>query len=159
MPSNFTNVANSLGAARLSDMDIEEASATFTLSDGKLQTQDLIMIAVEATISGKGYIDLEQYVDFQVLFKLSPEFVQSTGGIGQLLSFASDETGTPLAKVRVFDKLSQLKYKIVPLPVKDIIKSKLKGELKNIFNQTKKGEAGKSEFQDQLKKGLEKLFR
>ena len=159
MPANFAKVADSLGVARLSDMNIKEASATFSLSDGKLQTQDMIMIAAEAAISGIGYIDLEQYVDFEVMFKLSPEFVQSAGGIGQLLSFASDETGAPLAKVRVYDKLSQLKYKIVPLPVKDIIKSKIRGELKNIFNRGKEGEAGKSELQEQLKKGLEKLFR
>ncbi len=159
MPSNFAKVANSLGAAKLADMNIEKALGTFSLSDGKLQTQDLVMIAVEATISGKGYIDLEQYVDFEALFKLSPEFVQSTGGISQLLSFASDETGAPLAKVRVYDKLSQLKYKIVPLPVKDIIKSKIKKELKNIFNQGKEDGSGKSELQDQIKKGLEKLFR
>ncbi len=159
MPPNFAKVANSLGAAKLADMNIEKASATFSLSDGKLQTQDLIMIAAEATISGKGYIDLEQYVDFEAIFKLSAEFIQSTGGISQLLNFASDETGAPLAKVRVYDKLSQLKYKVVPLPVKDIIKSKIKEELKNIFNQGKEEEAGKSELQDQIKKGLEKLFR
>ncbi|MFH1093745.1 MAG: AsmA family protein [Candidatus Omnitrophota bacterium] len=158
MPPNFAKVAETLGVSRLADMKIEEASATFSLSDGKLQTQDLIMIAAEATISGIGYIDLEQYVDFEALFKLSQEFVQNTGGIGQLLSFASDETGAPLVKVRVYDKLSHLKYKIVPLPVKDIINSKIKGELQNIFKQ-EEGQSGKSEIQDQIKKGLEKIFR
>lgn len=162
MPPNFAKVAKSLGAANLADMNIDQASATFVLNDGKLQTEDLILSAVEATISGKGYIDLEQYVDFEALVKLSREFVQNSGGMAQLLSFASDETGAPLAKVKVYDRLSQLKYKIVPLPVKDILKSRFKGELKNILGQEKEGEAGSgagSDLQDQIKKGLEKLFR
>ncbi|MCG2711823.1 MAG: AsmA-like C-terminal region-containing protein [Candidatus Omnitrophica bacterium] len=134
MPPNFAKVANSLGVAKLSDMNIEEASATFTLSDGKLQTNDLIMIAAEAAVSGSGYIDLEQYVDFEATFEAG--------------------TNLPLPKVKVYDRLSQLKYKLI-FPTQDLIKT----GIKNLLNKDREGQSGGSDIQDQLKKGLEKLFR
>ncbi len=134
MPSNFSKVANSLNIAKLADMNIEQASATFTLSDGKLQTQDLILSAAEATISGKGYIDLEQYVDF----------------------LATIEAGTsvPLPKVRVYDRLEHLKYKMI-FPTQDLIKT----GIKSLLDKGGDSSAGESEIQNQIKKGLEKLFR
>jgi len=164
MPPNFQKVANSLGVQQLADMDIEQVSATFTIKDGKLDTQDMTMVADEATITGKGYIDLEQYIDFEALLKLSQEFVQNSGGVANLLSFVSDESGAPLAKVKVYDRLSQLKYKIVPLPVGDIIKTKVKQDLKDAIKgiltpNEEQAEPEKDDLKEQLKEGLRKLFK
>lgn len=167
MPSNFAKVAQTLGVKQLAKMEIHEASATFSIKDGKIETQDLLLLADEATMTGKGYVDLEQYVDFEARFKLSPEFVQSIGGMGQLLSFVSDETGATLATVRVYDKIAKLKYKVIPLPVKEIVKKKLKSELKqtikNMFKKDEKSQqmdtSGKDNLEEVLKKGLKDLFK
>lgn len=138
-PNNFGQLAKILRLEQLSNMEIKEASATFTIKETKIETQDLILLTEAATISGKGYLDFYQYVDFEILIKLSPEFVQSIGGIGQMLSFISDETGAPIAKVKIYDKITGLKYKTVPLPVQEIIKDKIKKEfkegLKGLFEQ------------------------
>ena len=134
VPPNFAKVASALGMPKLAAMNIEEASATFTLSDGKLQTNDLIMVSQEAKVSGIGYIDLEQYVDFEATFEAG--------------------TSVPLPKVKVYDKLTQLKYKLI-FPAQDLIKTGINNLLKNDGD----AQTGGADIQDQIKKGLEKLFR
>ncbi len=121
MPSNFTNVARGLKVPQLSGMEIHESSATFSISEGKVSTQDFIAVADIATVSRKGYVDLDQYVDFEALFRLSAEFAQKTG-MGQLGGFVSDTAGIPIAKIKLYDKIPRLKWKAVPLPVGDVLK-------------------------------------
>jgi hypothetical protein len=121
MPANFEKVARGLKVPQLSGMEIRESSATFSINGGKADTQDFIATADVATISGKGYVDLDQYVDFEALFRLSPEFAQKVG-MGQLGGFVSDTSGIPIAKVKLYDKIPQLKWKVLPLPVGDVLK-------------------------------------
>ncbi len=164
IPSNLEGVAKALGVSQLANTQIQEASATFTLSAGKVDTQDLLILANLGTISGKGYVTLEQVVDAELLIKLSAEFVQSVGGLGQLLSFVSDETGAPLAKLKIYDKIPNLKYKIVPLPIKEILKQKVKSGLKEGLESLFKQSGGqdnqeKGGIEKQLREGLKGLFK
>jgi hypothetical protein len=147
-PPNFKKVAKTLGSAELSDMVISQSSATFSIIDGKARTEDFIAISDYAIIRGKGYIDLEQYVDFAVNFELTDQFLQRSGGLGQVANIAADG-----ATVKLYDKISQLKYK-VDFSAQDLIKG--------IFDNNDSQEQGSSSQEDineQLKKGLRKLFR
>jgi uncharacterized protein involved in outer membrane biogenesis len=119
-PENFAGVARGLGAGDLARMEIHKASATFTLSNGKAETQDFIAVADEATVTGKGSIDLEQYIDFEAIFRLSQEFAQGIGN-KQLGSFISDSSGFPVSKIKLYGKIPP-RWKIIPLPVEDILK-------------------------------------
>ncbi|MFH1063156.1 MAG: hypothetical protein V1747_09785 [Candidatus Omnitrophota bacterium] len=151
-PPNFNKVAKTLGVSELADMRVEQSSATFSLIDGKIQTEDFIAVADYATLYGKGYIDLEQYVNFEVRFKLSDQL----GGMGQIANLAADG-----AKVKLYDKLSQLKYK-VDFSAEDMIKNQSEQILKGLFDQSNndpQNQSNKIDVQQQLKQGLKKLFK
>lgn len=151
-PPNFKKVANTLGVSKLAEMLIEESSATFSIIDGKIQTEDFIAVSDYATLMGKGYIDLEQYVDFEVRFKLSDQLE----GVGQIVNLAADG-----AKVKLYDKLSQLKYK-VDFSAEDMIKNQTEQILKGLFDQSDndpENQTENSDAQKQLKEGLKKLFK
>ena len=136
MPPNFSKVANTLQMPALVDMNIEQASANFTLNDGKLQTQDLVLSAVDATILGKGYIDLETYVDFEAAFET--------------------REGRLPVRIKVYDKIVpyQLKYK--PIFSKEDL---MQTGIQSILKKDGGNQSGEFDLQNQIKKGLEKLFR
>ncbi|MBU1087042.1 MAG: hypothetical protein KKD05_05925 [Candidatus Omnitrophica bacterium] len=155
-PPNFKKVAKSLNLIELSDMRIEQSSATFSLLDGKVQTEDFIAVADYATLYGKGYIDLEQYVDFEVKFKLSDEFAMRSGDLGMMTNIAAAG-----AKVVLYDRISQLKYKI-DFSTEDMIKDQTNKILKGLFEPSSDAQQADSEtidLQKQLKQGLKKLFK
>jgi hypothetical protein len=148
-PPNFNKVANALGISQLADMRIEQSSATFALVDGKVQTEDFIAVADYATLHGKGYIDLEQYVNFEVSFELSEQ-------LGQIANIAANG-----ATVKLYDKLSQLKYK-VDFSAKDMIKNQSTQIIKSLFEQNNNdsgSQAEKVDIHQRLKQGLKKLFK
>ncbi|MBI4845665.1 MAG: AsmA family protein [Candidatus Omnitrophica bacterium] len=165
-PPRFKNIAGSLGVSALEGMQINEISATLSISDGKIDTQDLLVLAKEATITGKGYVSLEQYIDFELAFKLNPEFAQKIGG-GSLMQFASGDDGVPLAKRRIYGTLpDKTRWDKIEIPVTEIIKNKVKSELENqvksFLNQEQSADDGSPEQSDvpvneQIKEGLKSL--
>ncbi len=160
-PPNFNKVARSLRIPELTDMRIQQSSATFSLMDGKVRTEDFIANADYASLYGKGYIDLEQYVDFEVKFKLSDQLQQRLGGAGSITNIAAEG-----AKVKLYDKVSKLKYK-VEFSAEDMLKNQSNKILKLLFDKGSDNQAS-DDFQDQsekvdlekqLKQGLRKLFK
>ncbi|MBU1042803.1 MAG: AsmA family protein [Candidatus Omnitrophica bacterium] len=154
-PPNFKKVANSINLPELSDMRIEQSNATFSLIDGKAKTEDFIAISDYATLYGKGYIDFEQYVDFEVKFKLSDEFAARSGKSGQYTNIAAGGV-----KVKLFGKIPHVQYK-PDFSVEDMFKNQGDEILKALFDpdDAQQNDSEKVDLQKQLKQGLKNLFK
>ena len=147
-PPRFERVANSLKVIDLASMEIEQAGADFKIHDQKIETDDFAAFAKEATVTGKGYLGFDLKTEFECVFKLSKEFVQDKGGMNNLSAFISDDSGLPVAKVKVWGVLKPngLKYESIPFAVDELFKTGVKQELKE-------------GLQNVLKKGLKGLFK
>ena len=135
-PPKFKEIANSVGYSELGNMLIEQSSATFSILDGKVQTEDFTASSDDAIIRGKGYIDLETYVDFETSFELNQKNIP--------------------VKIKIYDKIVpyQLKYKPI-FSARDILEM----GFDEIIKKKTGSEGDVSIIEDQLKKGLRKLFK
>ncbi len=164
-PPKFEKIANSLKVAGLSDMKIQQAQATFKIHDQKIETLDFEAVAKEATITGSGYLGFDLKTEFECVFKLSREFVQSRGGLGNLPNFISDNSGLPLAKIKVWGVLKPngLRYKPIPFAVNELFKNGVKQSItegiKNILKNQGQDSGSGSNIKQQIEKGLEGLFK
>ncbi|MFH1459349.1 MAG: AsmA family protein [Candidatus Omnitrophota bacterium] len=171
MPDNFKKVANALKIVRLNEMRINEASATFTIKDGKVDSQDILALSQEAMVTGKGSVDLELYLNSEFMFKLTHDFARNIGA-EQFINFVSDEQGVPIGGAKVFGKIPDIKFETFGPPVGDIIKDKVKNignTLKDVIKQQMQGGQTDPQSQeetiagdnveDAIKKGLKSLFK
>jgi len=156
MPSKFGGLTKMFQLDQLSQMLISEASATFTIKEGKVDTQDLKIIADIAEFMAKGYVTFTQAIDCVIEMDLEPELKEKLGVIGALVR-----------KVRVHGQLpDKTKTDIL---MQDAIKEVVKETIKEKGGEVLKGFLGggdkqggteqKTDFQDQIKKGLKGLFR
>jgi len=155
MPSKFGGLAKMFQLDQLSQMLISEASATFTIKEGKVDTQDLKIIADIAEFMAKGYVTFTQAIDCMIEMDLDPELKEKLGVVSALVR-----------KVRVHGQLPDktktdiLMQEAIKEVVKETIKEKGGEILKGFLGGDKQTDTEpKTDFQDQIKKGLKGLFR
>ncbi|MBU0635043.1 MAG: AsmA-like C-terminal region-containing protein [Candidatus Omnitrophica bacterium] len=155
MPSKLGGFVKIFQLDQLSQMLISEASATFTIAEGKIDTQDFKMIADMAEFAATGYATFGQYIDFTVEIDLAPELKDRAGIAGAIIRKVRARGQLP-DKIKT-DILMQDAIKEV---VKEAIKEKGAEILKEVFGQEQQQAQPEGNIiQDQLKKGLKGLFK
>ncbi|MFH1407237.1 MAG: AsmA-like C-terminal region-containing protein [Candidatus Omnitrophota bacterium] len=155
MPSKLGGFVKIFQLDQLSQMLISEASATFTIAQGKVDTQDFKMIADMAEFAATGYATFTQYIDFTVEMDLAPELKDRAGIAGAIIRKVRAHGQLP-DKIKT-DILMQDAIKEV---VKETIKEKGAEILKDVFGQEQQQAQPEGDIiQDQLKKGLKGLFK
>lgn len=112
--------------------DFSELSSTYTISQGRLQTSDLKMLAPIVRMTGQGWVDIAlESMDMRI----DPKVVASTKGIGGKF----DLSGLTVP-FRIHGPWSHLKY--TP-EIGKAIENKVKEQLQNLGKSGKGGKAGK----------------
>ncbi|MCP4649118.1 MAG: hypothetical protein GY853_03415 [PVC group bacterium] len=162
IPSKFEKLATMFQLNQLSSMLINEASASFTIAEGKIDTQDLQILADLATFTAKGYATFTQYIDFIIEISVAESFKDSFAG--NITSF--------IRKVQVHGQgPNGIKYKplieeSVKAAVVEQVKEKGLDALKGLLGggdnsggaEGSEQPQGDGDIKDQIKKGLEGLF-
>ncbi|MBU4304552.1 MAG: AsmA-like C-terminal region-containing protein [Candidatus Omnitrophica bacterium] len=164
VPARFEDIAKAINLPRLSQMIITKASATFNIASGKVETQDLVLLSKVAEVNGKGCVDLDQNVDFELRFKLAQGIEESSDNLAQLSNIVSQITG-----IKIYDKITQLKWKPILSVgkdvVKDVVTDKITSEVEKKLKELIPGgaedgtAAEKQEIKQQIQEGLKRLFK
>ncbi|MFH2138315.1 MAG: AsmA family protein [Candidatus Omnitrophota bacterium] len=153
VPSQFGGFVKIFQLDQLSAMLIKEASATFTIANATIDTQDLKIVSDLAEFMAKGHATFAQYIDFEIEIALDEGL--KDGLAGQINTF--------IRKVRVWGTPPDIKKKVlldesVKAAIKEAGKEFLKGLLEG-DNQGKITEQQNTpDLKDQLKQGLKGLL-
>ncbi|RKY35958.1 MAG: hypothetical protein DRP78_04830 [Candidatus Omnitrophota bacterium] len=157
MPANIAKVADYLKVPELVDMKVNQASADFSIANGRVSTDDFIVLTDEAEFKGFGSIAFNKVLQANILFKLRPEFVEKSGGLTKLRDFTSDCSGMPLVKIELSGTVFSPMWKVVDLPLAELLKNNtndfLKQKLEDIVNAS---DEKKAQFKNEVMEYLNK---
>jgi len=150
IPSRLDKVAKTLQIKQMEYMVINDASATFTIHDAKVDSQDIAVNADIGAMTAAGYVGFDQSLDVEVLVRLGKSALEAAGGVGNLSQFVSDRNGLPVTKIKIFGRMPDaMQHRVIPLPVGDILKS----AVPSIIN----GDETSPGLKQEIEKGMDAL--
>lgn len=99
---------------------LEEASADFTVSDGKIYTSNLEAKSKDIDLSAEGELDLSGKINLLVTAMINPDLIQSSASLKKFITSALTSANGALA-IRISGELQNPKYTIIPATM-DIIR-------------------------------------
>ena len=103
-----------------------KGSASFTIHEGVVATEDLTLTSDQVKVLAQGKIDFQGYFRPSLVYRVSfsKGFLDEVPLIGDILSFVIDEAGHLIAQVEVTGSLREPKYRLIPLAkgIRDFLK-------------------------------------
>ena len=97
------------------NIPIQEVSADFNIKNQKASTENLVLKSPVFTVSGKGWVNFENQLDFNVNAQFAERLPSDAGSYQEKITSLGTQLGSIL-NIRITGALSDPKFTAVPAP-------------------------------------------
>ncbi|MFQ5902441.1 MAG: AsmA family protein [Candidatus Binatia bacterium] len=151
MPSRYSTIF------KRRDTPFDTLAATFSVEQGRIQTEDLLLSTPDYSINGKGWIGFDKTMKWNATLIMSPQFTQELMKKHKNVRYMLDRQGRLAVPFRLKGTLPNVQAKP---DLKGLVKAIQRGLLRRGIERALGGKKDKKKKgkRDWIQKGLEQLF-
>ncbi|UCH11997.1 MAG: hypothetical protein JSW18_04025 [Candidatus Omnitrophota bacterium] len=112
---------------------LTDAFGNFSVSDKRIYTRDFKILSQKAALVWEGSVGFDSTLDFNVTGRFAEDITTRATAFGKIASAVLHEAGAYMVEVKLTGTIEKPEYKIVPFPIRKIMKGKVIDKLKDVL--------------------------